>query len=161
MSIISEWADAWSIPDRIMDDLRARIQAATLNNEATTAVSEAGVSSRIRLAEAQAGNRIWRNNLGAAHTSDGRFIRYGLCNESSKINDKVKSSDYVGIYRRLILPSDVGSIIGQFYAIEVKESSWRYSGDEHEQAQLAFLELVNSLGGIGKFSNGSEYIKEK
>lgn len=161
MSIFEEWAAAWMLPDCVLKDLNERILAATYDPDAVASMSEAGVSSRIRLAEAEAGNRVWRNNLGAVQTDDGRHIRYGLCNESSKINKYVKSSDFVGIYRRLILPSDVGTVIGQFYAIEAKAAGWRYTGDEHEQAQLAFLQLVNSLGGIGKFSTGKEYIKNE
>ena len=161
MSILAEWAAAWSIPDRIIQDLHERIAAATFSPEGTAAMSEAGVSSRIRLAEAEAGARLWRNNLGAVQTDDGRHIRYGLCNESAKINRHVKSSDFIGIKPRLIQAADVGTVIGQFYAIEVKAANWHYSGDEHEQAQFAFLTLVNSLGGIGKFSTGTEYIKNE
>jgi len=159
MSIIEEWALVWKLPAYMLHDLNERIRAATLSPEGTAAMSEAGVSSRIRVAEAEAGNRLWRNNVGAITTDDGRHLRYGLCNESAKINKYIKSSDFIGIRQRLISPDDVGTTIGQFYAIEVKHANWRYIGDEHEQAQLAFLELVNSLGGIGKFTTGEEYQK--
>jgi hypothetical protein len=76
------------------------------------------------------------------------------------MNKSIKSSDFVGIYRRLVTPSDVGLYVGQFYAIETKRQGWRYSGDEHEAAQLAFLTLVNTMGGIGKFTTGEEYEKQ-
>ncbi len=163
-STLQQWALDWGVLQVAIQDLAQR-----LSNETKTDVeqagghaglSEAGVASRIRLAEAQAGNRIWRNNLGAVTTDDGRHLRYGLCNESAKMNKAIKSADYIGIHRRLIRPEDVGSHLGQFLAIETKRSGWRYSGDEHEVAQLAFLTLVNSLGGVGKFSTGEEYEKQ-
>lgn len=159
--VLLTWAQAWGIPVAALDDLGARLTASTVSDTNEGAgLSEAGVASRVRLAEAQAGNRIWRNNVGAVQTEDGRHLRYGLCNESAKMNKAIKSSDFVGIYRRLVMPSDVGLYIGQFYAIETKRRGWKFSGDERETAQLAFLTLVNSLGGIGKFSTGEEYEKQ-
>lgn len=159
--VLRAWADVWGVPYAALDDLGLRLSAATVSESSNLiGVSESGVASRVRLAEAKAGNRIWRNNVGAVQTDDGRHLRYGLCNESAKMNKSIKSSDFVGIYKRLIMPSDVGHYIGQFYAIETKRAGWVYSGDEHERGQLAFLTLVNSLGGIGKFSTGEEYEKQ-
>ena len=52
---------------------------------------------RIRLEAAKQGILLWRNNVGAVKTSDGRMIRFGLANDSHKMNQHIKSSDLIGI----------------------------------------------------------------
>lgn len=116
--------------------------------------SESGISSDIRLEASQLGYRLWRNNVGAAHTSTGQFIRFGLANDSTQLNRVIKSADLIGIRPILITPAHVGMTIGQFISREVKKPSWKYTGTERERAQLAWAELVNSLGGDACFTIG-------
>ena len=59
--------------------------------------TESNVTAAIRLEAAQAGHLLWRNNVGACVDTRGRYIRYGLANESKAVNANIKSSDLVGI----------------------------------------------------------------
>ena len=150
--ILDQWARQWGIDLSAIADLKMRLAVAT-DPSASEAESEAGVQSRIRLKASERGWRLWRNNNGATYDDEGNFIRYGLANDSSKINKSVKSSDLVGIKPVTITQDMVGKTIGQFVAREVKKPSWRYRGTDAEQAQLAFIQLVVSLGGDARFTN--------
>lgn len=116
--------------------------------------TEKDIQTLVRLEASRNGLRLWRNNVGAVYTQDGSFLRYGLANESRRMNDSVKSSDLIGIRPVLITQAHVGSVIGQFVAREVKATAWRYTGTKREKAQLAFLNLVIALGGDAAFANG-------
>jgi hypothetical protein len=97
---------------------------------------------------------LWRNNVGAATTADGSFIRFGLANDSSGLNKILKSADLIGINPVQITQDMVGCVIGQFISREVKTKNWRYTGTAREQAQLKWIELILSLGGNACFANG-------
>jgi hypothetical protein len=115
--------------------------------------SEAGVQSRVRLEAAHKGCYLWRNNVGVLPDRYGRPIRYGLANDSKAVNKEVKSGDLIGVRPVLITQVHVGHTIGQFLSREVKPGAWRYSGTDREQAQLAWVELITSLGGDACFAN--------
>lgn len=115
-------------------------------------ISESGVSSEIRLEASQLGYRLWRNNVGATYTPAGQFIRYGLANDSAQLNRCIKSADLIGIRPILITPNHVGLTIGQFISREIKKPGWKYAATEREIAQLAWAELINSLGGDACFA---------
>lgn len=117
---------------------------------------EEGVLSHLRLQAPVYGGRLWRNNVGAVHTSDGRFLRYGLANDSSAMNSSLKSSDLIGIMPVIITPSLIGMRVGVFMAIETKRPDWKYTGTPREKAQLAWLRLIYDLGGITGFSTGGD-----
>ena|ERR1700728_1435946 len=117
-------------------------------------ISESGISSDIRLEASQRGCRLWRNNVGATYTPTGQFIRYGLANDSVALNRAIKSADLIGIRPLLITPAHVGQIVGQFISREVKHPTWKYSGNDRERAQLAWADLINSLGGDACFAIG-------
>lgn len=116
--------------------------------------NEAAVSVQVRLEASRLGLRLWRNNVGAGYMQDGSFLRWGLANDSAAVNAHLKSADLIGIRPVLITPQMVGTIIGRFVSREVKASNWRWRGTDREQAQLAWAELVNSLGGDAAFATG-------
>jgi hypothetical protein len=144
------WAARWGVPPEALNDLRREFGAIDTNPAHITATTgEAVVQQRIRIEASQKGARLWRNNVGAVVDTRGNFIRYGICNDSGKINKEIKSSDLIGI-KPVALPD--GRIIGQFVAREVKPAGWHYTGTDREQAQLRFLELVAGLGGDAQFA---------
>lgn len=133
-----EWADRWGIPRSALQEL-----AHAWSREVDpTAHGEAGVQQLVRLEAASMGWHLWRNNSGAGKIEDGRFIRWGLANDSMQLNRRLKSSDLIGWK-----PG------GQFVARECKPPGWKYSpNDEHEAAQLAWLMLINKDGGDAAFA---------
>ena len=115
-------------------------------------MSEAAAQQRVRLEASQKGARLWRNNCGVLEDKTGRPVRYGLANDSPAVNKMIKSSDLIGITPHVVTPQDVGRTLGIFTAIEVKRHGWCFRGQDRETAQLRFIILVLSMGGIGKFS---------
>jgi hypothetical protein len=94
--------------------------------------------------------------VGACQDDRGRVIRYGLANESTRINSVIKSSDLIGITPRVIN----GQRVGVFTSIEVKHGDWKYTGTGREVAQKRWLDFVNVNGGIGFFANSDQVINE-
>jgi len=115
--------------------------------------SELHITDLVRLEATRAGAMLWRNNVGATYTREGRFLRYGLANESQRLNTVLKSSDLIGIKPVLITQDMVGKTLGVFLAREIKTSTWKYSGSDREKAQLAFINLINKMGGDAAFAN--------
>lgn len=117
--------------------------------------SEAWAQSMVMLEASEKGLHLWRNNNGALKDAKGRLVRFGLANESSGVNEKIKSSDLIGLRPTLIEPWMVGSIIGRFLAREMKEPGWQFNPDDpHQSAQLSFINLVNANGGDAAFATG-------
>ncbi len=116
-------------------------------------MTEANQQQLIRVAAPRHGCNLLRNNSGACTDQDGRLIRYGLGNDSAKINKVFKSSDLIGIRTVTITPDMVGTKIGQFMAIEVKGLGWTpRPGDTRAQAQQAFGDWVKRNGGFFQFA---------
>lgn len=114
--------------------------------------SEAAVSAEVRLELSKRGVRCWRNNVGCLRNEKtGEYVRYGLCNESKKMNTALKSSDLIGVTPVEITQDMVGQTVGVFTSYEIKKEGWVYSGVGREAAQNAWLKLVRSLGGIAGF----------
>lgn len=119
--------------------------------------SEAHIQQQIRLEAARRGDALLRNNVGACRDAKGRLIRFGLGNDSAKLNRTFKSSDLIGIRRLLITDNMVGMVIGQFAAIEVKSSQWvPRESDERYVAQRNFGEWVIQHGGHFTFAQSVE-----
>lgn len=130
--------------------------------------SEAAAQQRARLNVAGQGAMAWRNNVGATpakvqstcprcqfrHEEKQTPIRYGLANDSQKLNKSIKSSDLILAIPRVITPQMVGETIAQFGAVECKRPGWQYRGTKDEAAQLAWLTLIRKLGGFARFSTG-------
>lgn len=105
---------------------------------------------------------LMRNNSGALVDKDGRPVRFGLGNVSKAHNDKIKSSDLIGITKIVITPDMVGKTVGIFTAIECKEEAWKEFKklDARELAQRNFIEWVKSNGGLAGFANGIDKIEK-
>lgn len=116
-------------------------------------VSELEVQQRLRVLAAQHGTPLLRNNSGACKDESGRLIRFGLGNDSEKINKHFKSSDLIGIWPLVVTPQMVGQTLGIFFAVEVKRPGWKFSqNDERAVAQQKFGEWVQRHGGIFTFA---------
>lgn len=153
---LEQWALRWSVPHAALQELRATFghdEPFLLTD--VLGSSEAAAQARIRVDASRAGWRVWRNNNGAGKLADGSFVRWGLANDSAGLNKRLKSSDLIGIRPVRIEPRHIGTLIGQFVSLEVKEVGWRYSGTEREVAQDAWLRLVYSLGGHARFTTGA------
>lgn len=86
-----------------------------------------------------------------------RYVRYGLGNDSKKINDRFKSSDLVGITPVIIRPEHVGRTFGIFTGIEVKVGP---TDAARLAAQRNFLNHIRITGGIACFASGpNDYFK--
>lgn len=156
---INDWAAKWGVPPAALKELRGVVAQATGGEEGKP-LSEAAVSQRIRLTAARKGIRLWRNNVGAVTTDDGRHIRFGLANESSKMNTIIKSSDLIGITPYHVKRHDIGRTLGVFTSIEVKHSGWTYSGTAREFAQKTWLESIYAFGGFASFATSDDVLKQ-
>lgn len=122
--------------------------------------SEAWAQQQVRMSVAEQGAMAWRNNVGATPAkcphcgTKQQPIRYGLANDSSELNEVIKSHDLILAIPRKIQHSDVGKVIAQFGSIETKRPGWVYSGTPEEQGQLAWATLISQLGGFTAFSTG-------
>lgn len=116
--------------------------------------SEAAVQQAIRLAAPSHGTILWRNNNGACQASDGRQIRYGIANDSQQMNKEIKSSDLIGITKKLVTPDMVNSYVGVFTSYEVKREGWVWTGAAREIAQNSWLNIIRQWGGKAGFATG-------
>lgn len=152
---IHDWAKRHNIPNVALHELLHDVGAI---QNVTSELSESAIQTNIRLEASRLGVRLWRNNVGAgkvvSDNGDSSFVRWGLANESTQMNKVVKSSDLIGIRPVMITPAHVGTVIGQFVSREVKHGKWRYTGTDREVAQLNWINLINSMGGDGKFVTG-------
>jgi hypothetical protein len=122
--------------------------------------SEAWAQQQSRFEIAKQGGYAFRNNVGATPTkckacgAAQRPVRYGLANDSTQMNKRIKSSDLILAIPRRITPDMIGSTIAQFGAVECKKPGWAYSGKSGEPQQAAWLTFIESLGGFARFSTG-------
>jgi hypothetical protein len=122
--------------------------------------SEAWAQQQIRFSVARQGAYSWRNNVGATPAkcrecgAQQQPVRYGLANDSEKLNQEIKSGDLILAIPRIIRPEDVGRTIAQFGSIEAKEPGWVFSGTKREKGQAAWATLINKIGGFARFSTG-------
>ncbi len=118
--------------------------------------SEAPTQQGIRLEGSRLGAYLWRNNSGAYQDDSGRVVRYGLANESKRLNDALKSSDLIGFIPVVITPGMVGTTVAVFTAIEAKPPGWQRISSKREYAQNSFIQLVRSFGGRAGFAASVE-----
>jgi hypothetical protein len=148
----------WAIRNRVSDQALSELRAifGTIDTPITnvpTGASEAAVQAQVRLEAARKGLKLWRNNVGVLRDERNVPVRYGLANDSKLLNQTVKSGDLIGWRPVIITPAHVGSLIAQFVSRECKRPDWKYSGDDHERAQLRWVEVVTADGGDAAFCN--------
>lgn len=151
--MILAWAEKWGIPRAALVDLAASL---THGQPTPEGHHESYVQSSVRLEAARTGRHLFRNNVGAARTDTGSFVRFGLGNDSSQLNAKLKSADLIG-FETLHVYGVKGEpqITARFLSVECKHPGWRLNpNDEREQAQLAWAMLVNQAGGRAIFATG-------
>ena len=153
--MLIKWAVKWGVSPEALADLRAQMGLATVNALPgfPASQSEAAVSNNVRAVAPAYGMQLWRNNVGSLKDARGIPVRFGLANDSAKLNEVFKSSDLIGIDNEPIRAADVGQPRGRFVALETKAANWRYTGTEHERAQLAFINVVLAYGGRAQFIN--------
>lgn len=137
--------------------------------EAAADHSEAWAQQQARMSIARQGSKAWRNNVGGSKVKEQHRcpacnfsfqvnippIRWGLANDSAKLNKVIKSSDLILAIPRLITPQMVGSTIAQFGGVETKRPGWVFNPkDPHEVAQANWGHLLVSIGGFFRFSTG-------
>lgn len=155
---INQWGVRWQLPTEAIAELQEILTAPSFPEKISGSGSEGAVQADIRLKASQEGRRLWRNNRGAVTTDDGRHIRFGLANDSAKMDKAVKSSDLIGITPVYISPEHVGRILGVFTSVEVKAPGWVYKNTPREQAQLAWLQAIVSLGGFATFASHPSHL---
>jgi len=151
---LEQWAVKWGIPEKAIEDLKKSFGMATLDLIKTDNIqkSEAAVMTLVRLEASKKSCRLWRNNVGATYNEKGDFIRYGLANESGKMNNFIKSADLIGIRPVKIRDAMVGQTIGQFVSREIKATDWKFKATDRELAQLRWIEVITGLGGDACFA---------
>lgn len=150
--MLEDWARQWGVSPEALADLTNRLTPETGPSRAKG--DEAKTINNVRVLASEHGWRVFRNNVGACYDQTGRFIRYGLANDSAQLNKALKSSDLIGIRPVVIDPTHLGRTLGQFVALECKRPDWKFSGTAREKAQQRFLTLISSLGGHARFSTG-------
>lgn len=147
-----QWAQRHNIHPEALNELcyMVGIQAHALQEPGH---SESYVSKIVRVEASKNDCILWRNNVGALKDERGIPVRYGLANDTRKMNEKVKSHDLIGIRKVLITQHHVGMVFGQFLSRETKAEGWKFRpNDSHSLAQLKFAEIVLAYGGDAAFA---------
>lgn len=139
-------------------------------------MTEAEVQTAIRLRASELGIPLFRNNRGACEDKTGRVIRYGLANDSAKLDKVLKSSDLIGVLPKFVrlggsFPttrlSEAG--FGAFLSVECKRSDWQGGWPKpidpakfnaREVAQQAWINLIREHGGVAGFARCVEEFEE-
>ncbi len=151
MSELQEWQQRHGVSVSAMTELLTLLAMPPDAPRGTSTRSEAAGQSEIRLAATQWGGVLWRNNVGV-WDDDGVPVRYGLANDSAKLNKKVKSSDLIGMLPMIIGQEHVGKMLAVFCAIECKRAAWKWGGNLREVAQQRFHNIVKASGGVAGFA---------
>lgn len=151
--MLEQWAKKYGVSNAALEELRAAFGCVpVVVNQAND--SEARIQAEVRLEAAKKGVKLWRNNVGVLTDARGVPVRYGLANDSSRLNQACKSGDLIGWRPVLVTPTHVGATIAQFVSRECKRAGWKYKGDDHERAQLKWAEAVVADGGDACFASG-------
>lgn len=154
---LDQWAQRHSVSPEALEELRAIFGCLPVVVPHAGTSSEALIQSQVRLEAARKGVKLWRNNVGVYLDARNVPVRYGLANDSKRLNEVCKSGDLIG-WRPVTLTAEmVGSRIAQFVSRECKHAGWKHNPrDAHELAQLKWIEAVTADGGDAKFCSGEE-----
>lgn len=120
------------------------------------ATPEAKSSHVVRERASAWGIRLFRNNSGVLMNEVGIPVRFGLGNESKKVNQELKTGDFIGYTPVLITQEMVGKTVAVFTNIEAKAKGFKhretYSPKTREYGQNNFNQMVIKAGGIAGFA---------
>lgn len=167
---ISEWFHRWAptMPTTAREEFIQILFPHSFVEREANGPSESAVQADARLiASAEFGTPLWRNNSGAAAMINPkrpddppRHVRFGLGNDSAKLNEKWKSSDLIGVKPLMIERHHVGRKLGVFTAIEVKETGWTFKpSDKRAKGQATFMNAVAMLGGLSGFAQSKDDVR--
>lgn len=155
MVSLTDWATRWGIPRAALDELLLT----TYQPPVVSGLSgELAVQQQIRAVAPELGCWLARNNSGACVDDSGRQVRYGLGNDSAKLNAVLKSSDLIGITP--VTDPVSGRRYGVFTAVEVKSPGFKGPKNDRERAQARFIKLVQDKGGIAGFASDVAHYKQ-
>jgi hypothetical protein len=153
MSSIYEWANRYNVGAVALTELLDLLDPTRATVHDGRGSAESTVQNDIRLEASRQGCALWRNNNGCLEDpATGRFVRFGLGNDSQALNEKWKSSDLIGIFPQQVERRHIGEVWGRFTAVEVKSPGWKAPKNDREIAQGRFISSVKALGGIGMFA---------
>lgn len=148
---IYEWAQKHGYTAQALRELEMILNPAFPQGSVSANLSETDTQSRARLAIAEIGGSLMRNNSGAARDQNGRMVRYGLANDSKRINEEFKSHDLIGITPVQVQQHHIGRVFGVFTAYECKHPKWTKPESKRDKAQENFAKFVRAKGGISGF----------
>lgn len=147
MNPVLQWAMKWQVPAEALNELIGLGDVDETGKAGER--SEMSVLRACRLEADRLGGVMWRNNSGATFDKNGRMIRYGLGNDSKKLNRDYKTPDLVGI-----APG------GRFWSAEIKRPGWSGVSNDREKAQANAGRHIMSLGGLFTFATSPVHIQE-
>jgi hypothetical protein len=113
-----------------------------LHGEGIKPMTENETSNEIRAVLNTGKTRAFRNNI-ARINHQGRWINFGIPGQGG--------SDLIGFHTLTITPEMVGKRVAVFLAVECKSSKGKPTSE-----QTAFIEYVQSAGGIAGVANSGE-----
>jgi hypothetical protein len=154
--MLNHWGKRWNIPAAAIAELITTLGTGG-HKRIENPRLESDVQNNIRLKAGRDPDLVlWRNNIGACKSADGRFIRFGLANDSAQVNQLIKSADLIGIRRILVSPDMIGRYVGQFVSIECKRADWVYRGTDREEAQQRWAATITAMGGDARFCRSED-----
>lgn len=161
MLVVDAWAQRWGIRPDAVAELKNWLSYKTPNKPDGQGKNEAEVQALIRIEASNQGHEMLRNNSGAMQDDTGRVVRFGLGNDSKRINNVFASSDLIGVTSMVVQQKHVGCTLGVFTVAEVKDPNWTgpNPNNKREVAQANFINHVKAFGGIGGFCTSVEDYK--
>ncbi len=147
-----QWARRHAVDQQALTELLLILAMPPAPPVNPTPQSETAAQAEIRLEAPRWGGVLWRNNVGALPDRTGVLVRYGLANDSAKLNKHVKSSDLIGF-------TPVQGV-AVFTAIECKRADWVWHATAREIAQQRFHNVVRAGGGIAGFARSAVEFEE-